>query len=267
MIAAGYIGALLMGVVLGLLGGGGSILTVPILVYLFHVDTVLATAYSLFVVGTTALVAGASHLRMGNVDRRAALLFGGPGVLGVILMRRWIVPALPDPLLATHGLTLSRSAALLILLAILMVLAAWNMLRPRPAVAVDAPADERPVNATLLMVRGFLTGLLTSLVGAGGGFLIVPALAAFARLHMHRAIGTSLLVIAAGGLIGAGIDPDLRQAADLPFLLTVTGVAVAGSLAGSRLNRHLPNRYLRPAFGWLVLVLGTFILTRELLHA
>src|SRR5690349_17502622 len=118
-----------MGLLLGLLGGGGSILTVPILVYLFRLEPMLATAYSLFIVGATALIGSIGHLRMGNFDRRAALLFGLPGVVGVICTRRYLLQLIPDPLCSIGSFTLTRGASLLLLLAVLMVLAARYMLK------------------------------------------------------------------------------------------------------------------------------------------
>lgn len=264
---AGYFGALIMGMLLGLLGGGGSILTVPVLVYLFHIDTVLATAYSLFIVGVTALIGSATHLRMGNVDGNAALLFGLPGVAGVILTRRYLIQMIPDPLFSVGGMPIARGTGLLVLLAVLMVLAARSMLRPvvgTPAGGTAVPTNGERPGAGGLMVRGFFTGMLTSLVGAGGGFLIVPALVAFARLPMHRAIGTSLVVIAASGLIGAAIDPHMHSAVDVRFLVVFTAIAVAGSFLGSIIGKRVPNQHLRPAFGWFVLVMGGFIIVREL---
>lgn len=262
---AGYLGALIMGMLLGLLGGGGSILTVPILVYLFHVDAVLATAYSLFIVGATALIGSVAHLRLGNVEKRAALLFGLPGVGGVILTRRYLMGLIPDPLFTVRHTMITRSAGLLVLLAVLMLLAARNMLKP----AVEEGAERGPQapSDAGLMLRGLFTGMLTSLVGAGGGFLIVPALVAFAKLPMHKAVGTSLVVIAASGLIGAAIDPHMHSAVDARFLALFTGIAVCGSFIGSLLGKRIPNAKLRPAFGWFVLVMGGFIIVRELTAA
>lgn len=263
MAVLGYAGAVLMGLLLGLLGGGGSILTVPLLAYVFGIDAPRATAYSLVIVGTTALVACLDHWRAGNLDRRAGLLFGAPGVLAVMATRRFVVPALPDPLFATDHFVLTKNAGMLAFLAVLMLLTARHMLRKRDLERASEEAVPR-VNEPLLMLRGALTGAVTSLVGAGGGFLIVPALVVFAKLPMRRAVGTSLPIIAANGLFGAAIDPHLHSGVDVPFLLLFTGLAVAGSLAGARLGRRVPQAVLRPAFGWFVLAMGLMILVREL---
>ena len=266
MTIIGYIGALIMGLMLGLLGGGGSILTVPILVYLFHIDPLLATAYSLFIVGITALIGCASHVRSGNIDRRAALLFGLPGIVAVTLTRHYLVNALPDPLIHTVSFALSRGAGLLVFLAVLMVLAARSMLRRTDLEKVSTAMIPR-VHEPLLMLRGALTGLVTSLVGAGGGFLIVPALVVFAKLPMKKAVGTSLLIIAANGLIGAAIDPHMHSAVDWPFLLAFSAIAMVGTLVGSAMSNRLPDAKLRPAFGWFVLVMGIGIIAKELAGA
>ncbi|HEX2616342.1 MAG TPA: sulfite exporter TauE/SafE family protein, partial [Flavobacteriales bacterium] len=177
--------------------------------------------------------------------------------------RRFLVPALPDPLLTVGSFTLGKGAGLLAFLALLMILTARHMLRKRDLEQATT-AHTTVVNKPLLMLRGALTGLVTSLVGAGGGFLIVPALVVFARLPMRRAVGTSLPIIAANGLLGAAIDPHLHSGVDVPFLALFTAIAVAGTLVGARLGRKVPNERLRPAFGWFVLAMGLFILVREL---
>lgn len=260
MTVMGYLAAGLMGLTLGLIGGGGSILTVPILVYLFGIDPLTATGYSLCIVGVTALFGSLNHFRLGHVEARAALLFGVPGVLGVTLTRRLLLPRLPDPVFTAGGWSLPLGVLLLVLLAVLMVFAARYMLRPSEV----AEPRQDPVNMPGLVARGFLTGSLTSLVGAGGGFLIVPALAAFARLPVKQAIGTSLLIIAANGLIGAAVDPHLRANADGRLLIAFTAVAIVGTVIGSQVSRSIPGERLRPAFGWFVLVMGVAILGREL---
>lgn len=259
---AGYLGAFVMGLLLGSIGGGGSILTVPILVYLFGVEPVTATAYSLFIVGTTALLGCARHVRLGNLDRHIALLFGIPSVIAVIVTRKYLVDTIPDPLIATQDLHLSRGEGLLLLFALLMLLAARRMLRSIDLDRISAehvPAVKQP----LLAVGGALTGMVVSLVGAGGGFLIVPALTVFARLPMARAVGTSLFIIAANGLIGAAIDPRMQKAVAWPFLLAVIGLSVIGTLIGAGLVNRVPNDRLRRLFGWLVLTIGIWIILKE----
>ncbi|MFT3884970.1 MAG: sulfite exporter TauE/SafE family protein [Flavobacteriales bacterium] len=258
MVYAGYLGALLMGIVLGLMGGGGSILTVPILVYLFRLDMLTATMYSLFTVGVVSAVGGLRSWRAG-VDKQALLYFGLPSTLTVLSTRMWLVPAIPDPL-HFGGLSIARSWALLILFAVLMMLAATSMIRGRRTAAGSPGADRR----MWLVPLGVGSGVITGLLGAGGGFLIIPALVLLVGMPMHRAVGTSLLIIAANALIGFTGDLVRGSALDLPFLLAFTAVASAGILLGGRWSDRIPGERLRPAFGWFVLVMGLYIIGHEL---
>jgi uncharacterized membrane protein YfcA len=285
----GYIGAVLMGLSLGLIGGGGSILTVPILVYLFSVDAVLATAYSLFIVGITALFGSFSHMRMGNIHWNTVLYFGVPSIVAVFATRTWLVPALPDPLFWIGTTPVHKSFGLLILFALLMVAAAYSMIRRTKAVTASAPSpsdelrtsdvadllvsavvtgvgggDGALIRGSLVMLEGVVVGTITGLVGAGGGFLIIPALVLLAKLPMKQAVGTSLLIIAAKSLIGFIGDLRGNAVMDWNFLLLFSLIAIGGIIAGSLLSKRVSNEKLKPAFGWFVLVMGLYIITREL---
>jgi uncharacterized protein len=260
----GYIGAIIMGLSLGLIGGGGSILTVPILVYLFNIDAVLATAYSLFIVGFTSLIGSFSHMRFGNIHWRTALVFGIPSIAAVFATRAWLVPALPDPLFSVSGVAVSKALGMLIFFALLMVAAAYSMIR-KPK-ARDAVSGEIRFNYPLILGEGAVVGTITGLVGAGGGFLIIPALVLLAKLPMKQAVGTSLIIIAAKSLIGFTGDLRGDELIDWRFLGLFSAVAVIGILAGSVLSKRIPNEKLKPAFGWFVLVMGVYIIGRELSH-
>jgi len=258
----GYIGAVLMGLSLGLIGGGGSILTVPILVYLFSVDAVLATAYSLFIVGLTSLIGSFSHARMGNIHWRTAIVFGIPSILAVYATRAWLVPAIPDPIITTASFSMSKPVGILILFALIMVAAAYSMIRKgKPAAAVEG---EVRFNYPLILAEGIVVGGITGIVGAGGGFLIIPALVLLAKLPMKQAVGTSLIIIAAKSLIGFTGDLKGDTLIDWSFLLLFSAVAIGGILLGSFLSKRIPNEKLKPAFGWFVLVMGMYIIGREL---
>lgn len=261
----GYIGAILMGLSLGLIGGGGSILTVPILVYLFMVEPVLATAYSLFIVGLTSLVGSLSHMRMGNIHWRTAIVFGIPSILAVYATRAWLVPAIPDPILSIGSFTLSKPIGILILFALIMVAAAYSMIRKQKAKA-DASAAEQEVRFKypLILAEGLVVGMVTGIVGAGGGFLIIPALVLLAKLPMKQAVGTSLIIIAAKSLIGFTGDLKGNEVIDWTFLLTFSAIAIGGIIAGSILSKRISNEKLKPAFGWFVLLMGIYIIGREL---
>ncbi len=262
----GYIGAILMGLSLGLIGGGGSILTVPILVYLFLVEPVLATAYSLFIVGLTSLVGSFSHMRMGNIHWRTAIVFGIPSILAVYATRAWLVPAIPDPIMNMGGVVLSKPVGILFLFAVIMVAAAYSMIRkPKVPKGPDVPSDEAmKFNYPLILAEGVVVGMITGIVGAGGGFLIIPALVLLAKLPMKQAVGTSLIIIAAKSLIGFTGDLKGGEFIDWNFLLLFSGIAVVGIIAGSILSKRVPNEKLKPAFGWFVLAMGIYIIGREL---
>ena len=271
----GYIGAILMGLSLGLIGGGGSILTVPILVYLFQVDAVLATAYSLFIVGLTSLVGSFSHIKLGNVHWRTAIVFGIPSIISVFLTRSYLVPRIPDPIM-TFGqdpsggatLVITKSVGLLLLFAVIMVMAAYSMIKPSKKSGTDTLSNTEDVqpqfNYPLILAEGAIVGVVTGLVGAGGGFLIIPALVLLAKLPMKQAVGTSLMIIAAKSLIGFVGDMRGNEVIDWSFLGVFSSIAVVGILFGSWLSKRIPGEKLKPTFGWFVLVMGTYIIIKEL---
>lgn len=277
MILLAYLASLLIGLSLGLLGGGGSILTLPVLVYLFGVGTVEATAYSLFIVGATALASIVPKARAGHVDLRTAFWFGLPSVVAVYLTRAYVMPWIPDPIWTGDGWTLSKSTGLMLLFAVLMLAAARGMIVGRtPAKAeaeakAEAGADadmeaKQPMGSAaqiaIVLAEGATVGLLTGLVGAGGGFLIIPALVLVTGLEMKVAVGTSLTIIAAKSLVG--FTGDLGHLdMDWTLLLSVTAVAVFGMILGTLLSKRVASGPLQKAFGWFVLAMGLFILSRE----
>ncbi len=260
----GYFASALIGVSLGLIGGGGSILTVPVLVYLFGVDPVLATAYSLFIVGSTSLVGAFPKYREGQVNLKTAVIFGIPSILSVYATRAFLVPIIPNPVFAIDAFVVSKAMLLMGLFAILMVFASISMIRSKK-VAVSAKESTAPqqFNYPMILLEGAIVGLLTGLVGAGGGFLIIPALVLFSKLPMKQAVGTSLLIIAAKSLFGFLGDVS-QYHLDWKLLGTVTALAIVGIFIGNRLSRNVDGEKLKKAFGWFVLVMGIYILAREL---
>ena len=262
----GYFAAIFIGLALGIMGGGGSILTVPVLVYLMGVSPVLSTAYSLFVVGSTSVVGAAGYFRKGLVSLPTALVFLGPSLASVFLVRKVLLPALPAELFTVGSLVFTKDLLVLVAFAVLMVVAAVAMIRPSPASA--AAPDERPaqpLNYPLILGIGLVVGALTGFVGAGGGFLIIPALVLGARLPMKRAVGTSLAIIALNSLIGFTGDLSAGTTIDWPFILGFLTFALGGIMLGTYLARFIPGARLKPAFGWFTLIMGTFILAKELL--
>jgi uncharacterized membrane protein YfcA len=260
----GFVGAVFMGLTLGLIGGGGSILTVPILVYLFSVDAVLATAYSLFIVGFTSLIGSFSHMKLGNVHWRTAIVFGIPSIISVFLTRLYLVPAIPNPIVHLGTVEISKSMGLLLLFAVIMLLASYSMIKKTKNKAEEA-SGEVAFNYPLILLEGTIVGVVTGLVGAGGGFLIIPALVLLAKLPMKQAVGTSLVIIAAKSLIGFMGDMKGDEVIDWNFLGLFSLLAIAGIITGSLLSKRIPGDKLKPAFGWFVLVMGLYIIVKETL--
>lgn len=259
----GYFGAIIMGLSLGLIGGGGSILTVPILVYLFGLDPVLATAYSLFIVGLVSAIGGMGHMRMGNVKWDTAVIFGIPSIISVYITRAFLLPAIPDNILQISSFSLSKSAAMLLLFAILMLVAAVSMIRKKKESSTDKEFAQS-TKYLIIMAEGLVVGMITGLVGAGGGFLIIPALVLLAKLPMKQAVGTSLVIIAAKSLLGFMGDLQNDNNIDWNFLLIFSAISVAGIIMGSLLSKRISGEKLKPAFGYFVLVMGVYVLSREL---
>jgi uncharacterized membrane protein YfcA len=258
IIITGYFLALLVGISLGLVGSGGSILTVPILVYVLGFDAVTATGYSLFVVGGTALIGGLRNALQQNVNFSIVLLFGIPSLLTAYIVRAYVLPALPYSILEIGGEALTKPLLLMIIFAIVMLIAAVKMIRSVP---VSGTGDA--ISKGKLVVSGFATGILAGAVGAGGGFLIIPALVFLAGIPMKKAVGTSLFIIAIQSLAGFAGDA-AGTPVDWAFLLPFTGVAIAGIIVGSYLSRKIDGAKLKSGFGYFVLLMGAYILVKEL---
>ena len=257
---AGYLASILIGLSLGLLGGGGSILTVPVLAYLFSVHPTIATSYSLFIVGSTSLVGAVRKYSIGEVSMPTALLFGVSSITTVILTRRFIIPRIPEYLGMMGDVEVTKSAVTMILFAMLMLLASISMIRGRK----DAEQKEKIVNVLPLLVYGIGIGLVTGFLGAGGGFLLIPALVFFVGLDMKKAVGTSLAIIAMNSLIGFVGDIGIVKI-DWQLLLIVTGISLVGLFIGISLSKKVPGAKLKKGFGWFVLIMGVYIIIRETL--
>ncbi len=257
----GYVGALLIGVVLGLIGGGGSILTVPIFVYVLGIEPVIATAYSLFVVGASSLVGTLRNAQQGMVDFRTGTVFAIPALLTVYLTRKFLVPAFPDVFFRVGDFVVTKDVAIMVFFAIIMLLAAYFMIRGRK----DESDENQKVsyNYPMIVVEGIVVGVLTGIVGAGGGFLIIPALVLLAKLPMKKAIATSLMIIAIKSLIGF-IGDVQNITIEWTFLLSFTALSVVGIFLGIYLNKFIDGKKLKKGFGWFVLVMGIYIVIKEL---
>lgn len=261
----GYIASIFIGISLGLIGGGGSILTVPVLVYLFGIDALLATAYSLFIVGSTSVVGSLSYFKKGLVNIKTAIIFGIPSIIAVFLTRTYVVPAIPEEVFSIAAFTVTKNILLMLLFAILMIFASYSMIRK--CKGEDCLPTDTPTSSTLLIViQGIFVGFVTGLIGAGGGFLIIPALVNLLRLEFKKAIGTSLVIIALNSLFGFAISVT-HYTIDWIFLFKILALAITGVLIGSYLSKKIDGKKLKPAFGWFVLLMGIYIIIKEtLLH-
>lgn len=259
----GFILAAVVGISLGLIGSGGSILTVPILVYVMGVDPVLATAYSLFIVGTTALVGGVQSAIQKQVDFKTVLIFGIPSIIAVYATRMWLVPFIPQKLFSIGTLAITKPIALMLLFAMVMIVASVSMIRPSKSTATSEN-ESIQYNYPMILLEGAVVGILTGLVGAGGGFLIIPALVLLAKMPMKLAVGTSLFIIAAKSLIGFTGDLQGSEVIDWKLLGIFTAAAVVGIFFGIMVSKKIPGYKLKKAFGWFVLLMGIYIIVKEL---
>lgn len=262
MILAGYIASALIGISLGLIGGGGSILTVPVLVYLFNISPTLATSYSLFVVGSTSLVGAYANHRKGLVNVKTGLLFGLSSITTVFLTRKFLIPILPQTI-ALGQFTASRSLLTMVLFALLMLLASLSMIKSRQSEPGPEDKPARPGKRLgKLLFYGILVGIVTGLLGAGGGFLLIPTLVLLLGLPMKEAIGTSLFIIALNSLIGFTGDIGHFKM-DWLFIGKITLIAIAGIIAGGMLGKVISGGKLKKSFGWFVLSMGIYIIIKE----
>ncbi|WP_294234136.1 sulfite exporter TauE/SafE family protein [uncultured Chryseobacterium sp.] len=258
----GYIASVLIGISLGLIGGGGSIFTVPVLVYLFGLDAFLATEYSLFIVGISSVAGSVSYFRKGLVNLRTAFIFGIPSVISILLTRNYILPLIPDEVFTFNHAVLTKDTLLLLIFAVLMVVASWKMIRKSPSYQSENGHIQKN-RSVLAAGEGSVVGILTGLVGAGGGFMIIPALVNLLKTPMKVAVGTSLVIISLNSLIG--FFSTMHQASiDWKLLTTVSSIAVAGIVIGAELSKKIDGKKLKPVFGWFILVMGMYIMIKEI---
>jgi uncharacterized protein len=262
----GYLASIVMGVTLGMIGGGGSILTVPILVYLFAINPVLASAYSLFIVGLTALVGGLSYLKRGEVWIKTGVIFAVPSFVGVYVARAYVVPNLPDPVFTfAGGYVVSKALLIMLVFAVLMVLASLTMIRSKKPVETPAAHPMSPsMKNGLIAIEGLVVGGITGFVGAGGGFLIIPALVLLVGMPMKIAVGTSLFIIASKSLLGFIGDLQRQPFIDWTLLAVISAIAVVGLFVGMSLSSRVSEKALKKGFGYFVLVMGVMILFDQL---
>jgi uncharacterized membrane protein YfcA len=267
-----YAIAIIIGISLGLVGGGGSILTVPVLVYLLSVDALLATTYSLFIVGVTSLVGGANAYNKKLIDFRAVALFGIPSILAIFVARHFILPAIPEYIVTIGNVVVTKDVLLMLVFALLMFGAAFTMIRNDGTSAADQNFMHSPLHHEghdepnlFLILPGLLIGLVTGMLGAGGGFLIIPTLVLIIKLPMKIAVGTSLLIVAINSIFGFVFSLSQHRL-DWKLLLTFTTLAIAGIIIGSKLSDRIPGNTLKKGFGWFIMLMAVYILMKELWH-
>lgn len=255
----GYLASVIIGLSLGLVGGGGAILTIPILVYLFKIDPKLATSYSLFIVGITALSGCFSHYKMGNLKIKSALFFAVPSVFSILVIREVIFLKIPNLLFTIEDFQVTKNFLIMLIFAIMMIMASFSMIRK-----TENQLILTTTNYWQLALIGATVGIVTGFLGAGGGFLIIPALLFFANLPMKQAIGTSLLIIFINSAIGFVGDLFIGTPIDYTFLAIISSMAFIGMFIGTQLSKKIDGDKLKPIFGWFVFVMGIYILIKEI---
>lgn len=256
----GYIGALLTGLILGILGGGGAIFSVPVLVYIFHVKATEATAYSMFIVAVAALIGAVQNIRKKMVDWSAVAWYGLPSLITVFITRKFIIHAIPENLFTVGSYTFTKHVGILLLLSFFMVMIGYKMTRTEPIKG----EGERGVNHTKLIMYAMGIGLFLGIVGAGGGFLMIPALIHFANLDIKKAVGTSLVLVSANAAIGFLGDATTNTNLNWPLLISFSGIAIAGVIIGTYYAHKINPAKLRMGFGYFMIITAVFIFVKEI---
>ena len=256
----GYFLASLIGISLGLVGSGGSILTVPVLVYFFHIDPVLATTYSLCIVGLSSIAGVISKYKQRLLDAKIILIFGIPSMLGVLLSRKFILPTIPSTFKLFGLMDTTKSGFVMLFFAALMLASALSMILSKKTVE---GIEVKPNYGLTLILVGFVEGIVTGIVGAGGGFLIIPALVLLGKLPMKKAIASSLFIITIKSLFGFVSDLT-HTSVNFPFLASIVVLATGGIILGNFLNNKMDGAKLKKGFGWFVLAMSLFIFIEQL---
>ncbi|WP_273276855.1 sulfite exporter TauE/SafE family protein [Maribacter polysiphoniae] len=256
----GYLGALLVGLVLGLMGSGGSLIAIPIFTYLFHISPITTTAYSLFVVGTSSTIGALRNWEKGLVDFKIAIVFAIPAFIAVYIVRKYILPIIPMEIVTIYDVAVTKDMAIMVFLALIMLLCSLSMIRTKKSL-LDHKRLNR-YNYPLIVLQGILIGLFTGVVGIGGGFLIIPTLVLLVKLPMKKAVATSLFIIALKSLIGFLGDLGNLEI-NWDFLLRFTAISTLGIFLGIYFSSFIKGEKLKSYFGWLLLILSLGIFYKE----
>lgn len=258
----GFILAFVIGITLGLIGAGGSILTITVLVYILHISPTLSTTYSLFIVGIASFVGSIDYFRKDLVDFEKGLFFSFPAFVMVFLMRKIVMPHIPAMIYQSPTFTITKNLLVMVVFALLMIIASYSMIKGNKKTTEQA---DFKVSYWMIFLEGILVGILTGFVGAGGGFMIIPAMVIFAKLSMKKAVGTSLLIITINSVFGVIGDFSVGISLDWYFLTKFVAFTIGGILFGGFLSKKIDGEKLKPAFGWFVLVVGCWIMVKELI--
>lgn len=257
-----YFASALIGISLGLIGGGGSILTIPVLVYLFGISPLLSTSYSLFIVGITSLIGAFNNMKQGFIHIKTALFFGLSSMSTVFLIRKLVIPLISNKVFIIGDFIVTINTITMILFAIIMVIAAIAMIKNKDNNLENSSTDQKKFHAARLLAFGFAIGIITGFLGAGGGFLLIPALVLLVGLPMKESVGTSLLIIALNSLIG--FTGDLGHfPIDWFFLFKISSIAIVGIIMGSLISKKINADKLKKGFGWFVLLMGFYVIFHE----
>ena len=251
--------ATLIGVTLGMMGSGGSILTVPVLVYVLHVDPNLATTYSLFAIGMASLAGSIVNFSKGTIDFRKVLDFGFPSIITVFLTRQFLLPFIPD-VFNIGPWIIHQNTVLMIFFAGIMILSAFSMINRKIG---QNWKTERKYSRGITIVQGIGVGFITGVVGAGGGFLIIPALINFYKMPLAKAVSTSLTIIAINSLFGLAGDIEKFNLFDWNLVLQYTGLLIIGMFLGFYLTRFFKGNQLKRILGYLIFFVGILIILKE----
>jgi uncharacterized protein len=260
----GYGLVFVMGGLLGLLGGGGSILTIPILVYFFGISPLLSTGYSLFIVGASSSVAVYNYWKERLINVKVGIVFGVPATGGVLVSRILILPNLPETIHLLN-IDVSKDRLILLIFAILVLAISIFMIKSRDATSdTILQKKENGLSVIKTLLGGSVLGVITGFVGAGGGFMIVPALIILTPVTLKESIATSLFIISVKAIVGFMGDLSAGVQFDWVFLCQLLSITVIGIIIGTKINKYMPVQYLRKGFGYFVFAMGIFILYKEL---
>jgi uncharacterized membrane protein YfcA len=261
-IILGFVGALLVGITLGLIGSGGSILSLPIFVYLFGLNPIIASAYSLFTVGITSLIGSIKNIKLKLIDINTSLYFSLSAAITVYITRKYLINLIPEEIITVGNLLITKEKFLMLFFALLIYFSGIAMIKKR----VDKSQNQRrksKYDKVLILIEGAVVGVVTGLVGAGGGFIIIPVLVLFSKLNMKNAIATSLVIISIKSLIGFIGDIE-NHIIDWEFLIMFSLISILGIYIGQAIGLKIDGSKLKKGFGYFVIVVASCVVLKEI---